>query len=259
MKLDDLKKGVGGHVFISHSHKDIEKVRQIRNVMEEQGFEPLCFYLKCLSEDDEIEGLIKRKIDARELFVYVNSKNARESKWVQKERAYIESKGRKIDRIVDLDNGSSMEDAAARLMNSMRVFISYSHKDSETSEKLAKELIKRDLKVFIHQDLRAGSSIQKQIEEEINNASRNGCFVILLSQNSIQSEFVQYELQYADRCNAWILPIYIGDISFPLSIQMCTGKFQSIYLPEKPNQKDIERAADAVEALLIRKFANKQA
>ena len=79
----------------------------------------------------------------------MNSKNARESKWVQKERAYIESRGRKIDRIVDLDNGVSMENVSAHLMNSMRVFISYSHKDFETSEKLVKEMIKRDFKYLL--------------------------------------------------------------------------------------------------------------
>ena len=49
-----------GYVFISHSHQDIRKVRQIRNAMEEAGFEPLCFYLKCLHDEDEIEGLIKK-------------------------------------------------------------------------------------------------------------------------------------------------------------------------------------------------------
>ena len=74
----------GGYVFISHSHLDIDKVRILRNRMEEEGFEPLCFYLKCLTEEDEITGLIQREIDAREWFVYVDSKNARNSDWVAK-------------------------------------------------------------------------------------------------------------------------------------------------------------------------------
>lgn len=64
-----------GYIFISHSHKDIEKVRQIRNDMENAGFDPLCFFLKCLTDEDEIEGLIKREIDSRELFVYIDSPN----------------------------------------------------------------------------------------------------------------------------------------------------------------------------------------
>lgn len=83
------KNGKGGYIFLSHSHDDITKVRQIRNTLEENGFEPLCFYLKCLNDDSEIEDLIKREIDAREWFVFVNSENSRKSKWVTLEREYI--------------------------------------------------------------------------------------------------------------------------------------------------------------------------
>ena len=64
--FDQLQKSKGGYIFLSHSHEDIEKVREIRNSLEQDGFEPLCFYLKCLSDDSEIEDLIKREIDARE-------------------------------------------------------------------------------------------------------------------------------------------------------------------------------------------------
>ena len=72
----------GGYIFLSHSREDIEKVREIRNSLEEEGFEPLCFYLKCLTDDSEIEDLIKREIDAREWFVFANSENSRKSRWV---------------------------------------------------------------------------------------------------------------------------------------------------------------------------------
>ena len=54
----------GGSVFISHCHKDLPSVRMIRNRMEEEGFEPICFYLKCLTDESEIDSLIKREIDA---------------------------------------------------------------------------------------------------------------------------------------------------------------------------------------------------
>ncbi|MBQ4111381.1 MAG: hypothetical protein IJD38_01150 [Clostridia bacterium] len=60
----------GGWIFISHSHQDIQKVRLIRNRLEEKGLEPLMFYLKCLSDEQEIEELIKREIDERDWFIY---------------------------------------------------------------------------------------------------------------------------------------------------------------------------------------------
>ena len=72
--FDKFKKSnKGGYIFLSHSHDDIDKVRKIRNHLEKDGFEPLCFYLKCLEDDSEIEDLIKREIDAREWFVFINS------------------------------------------------------------------------------------------------------------------------------------------------------------------------------------------
>ena len=58
----------------------------------------LMFYLKCLSDENEIEELIKREIDEREWFIYADSQNARASRWVQTEREYIETLG-------DSDNG----------------------------------------------------------------------------------------------------------------------------------------------------------
>lgn len=37
----------GGWIFIFHSHLDIDIVRRIRNKLEDRGFEPLMFFLKC--------------------------------------------------------------------------------------------------------------------------------------------------------------------------------------------------------------------
>ena len=42
-------------VFLSHSKKDYEKVREVRNLLEEQNFRPLMFFLKCLNDDEEID------------------------------------------------------------------------------------------------------------------------------------------------------------------------------------------------------------
>lgn len=50
-------------VFLSHSNKDYEKVRIVRNILEEHGFRPLMFFLKCLDDDkndEEVRRLIHR-------------------------------------------------------------------------------------------------------------------------------------------------------------------------------------------------------
>ena len=41
-------------IFVSHSTKDFEKVRKLRNMMEEIGMRPLLFYLKCLKDKPEV-------------------------------------------------------------------------------------------------------------------------------------------------------------------------------------------------------------
>lgn len=89
-------------VFISHSNKDFDKVRLIRNKLEERDYRPLLFYLKCLENQAELEDLIKREIDVRERFILCKSKNIEGSKWVKEEMKYIRSQGRPLEEI-DLD------------------------------------------------------------------------------------------------------------------------------------------------------------
>ena len=57
------------YIFVSHSHKDINKVRLVRNYLEDRGAEPILFFLKSVTDDNEVEDLIKREIDARLWFL----------------------------------------------------------------------------------------------------------------------------------------------------------------------------------------------
>ena len=141
-----------GYVFISHSHQDIEKVRQIRNAMEAEGFEPLCFFLKCLTDDDEIEGLIKREIDAREWFVYVDSPNSRASAWVAKERDYISSLDSKQIVTIDLDRETDMQDVARKLVRGLRVLILCGSADDAVAKRLQQCFIEKDMQAFLNGD-----------------------------------------------------------------------------------------------------------
>lgn len=62
------------YFFISHSHIDIEKARIIRNTIEETFFyEPILFFLKCLSDEHELNDLLRREIYERIWFVYCKS------------------------------------------------------------------------------------------------------------------------------------------------------------------------------------------
>ena len=79
-------------IFLSHSSKDIDKVRKIRDVLEALDFQPLMFYLKCLDDDNQnLEAFIKKEIEARNIFIYCKSEHSEKSVWVQKELEYIKS------------------------------------------------------------------------------------------------------------------------------------------------------------------------
>ena len=89
-------------VFLSHSHKDIEKVRKIRDILETLDCEPIMFFLKCLDDDNtNLEDFIKKEILARNVFLYCKSKNSENSVWVQMELDYI----KKLDssRVYSID------------------------------------------------------------------------------------------------------------------------------------------------------------
>ncbi len=185
----------GGYVFISHSHQDILKVRQIRNAMEEAGFEPLCFYLKCLSDEDEIEGLLKREIDAREWFVYIDSPNARASSWVAREREYIESLTGKQVVTIDLDSVRDMSEVAAKLIRGLRVLIVCGKADEAIGEELRQCFIDKDMQTFL--------SVDDVREEDA------GAVVLLLSRNGLGREQAAQAVARARESGANITAVVI--------------------------------------------------
>lgn len=136
-------------VFLSHSNKDYEKVRQVRNMLEEQSLRPLMFFLHCLNDDDEIDSLIKREIDCRTRFILCDSENARTSKWVQKEVEYIKSQNRICETI---DLSKSMDEIMSTLqdfINKTRIFISYNREEYELAEMVYNRLSRLDFAVYI--------------------------------------------------------------------------------------------------------------
>ena len=136
-------------VFLSHSNKDYEKVREIRNLLEEQNFRPLMLFLKCLNDEEEIDSLIRREIDSRKRFILCDSPNAQSSKWVQKEVDYIKSKQRYW---YTLNLGESSEKIAQSILQfagESTVYISYSRNDEALYEQLKTMLYDDlDLRVF---------------------------------------------------------------------------------------------------------------
>lgn len=136
-------------VFLSHSNKDYEKVRQVRNLLEEQSLRPLMFFLHCLNDDDEIDSLIKREIDCRTRFILCDSENARRSHWVQKEVEYIKSQNRICETIDLTKNINEILLDLQEFINKTRIFISYNREEYQLAEMVYNRLLQYDFSVYI--------------------------------------------------------------------------------------------------------------
>lgn len=185
-------------VFLSHSLKDYDQVRQLRNIMEDKGMRPLMFFLKCLDEEPEIFDLIKREIDVRPRFILCDSKNAQDSKWVQKEVEYIKSKHRPFVTI-DLNKPNTFEERVMELKRRSQIFISASHKDDHIVSVIATSLRNRGFNVFEHKDsILTGVKFLYNIANAITKACDNGYFLPIITPNYCQSRWGEKELLFAD-------------------------------------------------------------
>lgn len=185
-------------VFLSHSHKDYEKVSFVRNLLEERNYRPLMFYLNCLDDDSEIEDLIKREIDSRAYFILCDSKNSRLSTWVREEEDYIRSKGR-LYEIIDIESGKEQIEAAiSHFEHREGVFISYSRRSMIQAKILEEILNANEYNIWTdYNEIRSGSDFGKVIKNSITKYSNEGFVIVVLDQNYINSDSCLSELRMA--------------------------------------------------------------
>jgi len=176
-------------VFLSHSNKDYEKVRQVRNLLEEQTFRPLMFFLCCLDDDQEIDNLIKREIDHRTRFIYCESENSKESKWVQEEVKYIKSKDRVFETInLDLPI-TEIKKQLDNFRKKANIFISYQRDDTKLAKAIYNRLRKYEFNVWIDsENIQTDGIFSRQTEDAILNAVNNGYVIALLNERILNPQ-----------------------------------------------------------------------
>ena len=141
------------HVFISHSSKDWDKVRLIRNYIEEQGDSPLLFYLKCFDHNpmstqdlSDLKSLISREIDARDKFLLcdgINAQNSEFVKWEIEEIQQLRKSEKRLNLIyktVNMDNNNIEElqkDINKWLESIEKITIISSYEDREVCLKIS--------------------------------------------------------------------------------------------------------------------------
>ena len=207
-------------IFLSHSHKDRDKVRKIRDILEALECEPLIFFLKCLDDKNaELEQFIKDEIEARNIFVYCKSRNAEKSKWVKKELDYINSFDKKRLYTIDIENNFSLSlisflQTIAQILKRNRIFISYSKRDRITLGALTEFLITNDYHVQeIDYSFDASLAKMDKMNKSTIQAINEGIYLFVYSNDALQSDWwineVEYTLFHANK-DSIIIPVYIN-------------------------------------------------
>lgn len=270
MKEDDIEEGFW--VFVSHSTKDFERVRLVRNALEDSGFRPILFYLKCLENETEVNDLLKREIDARKRFILCDSPNAQASKFVQSEVDYIRSKDRMYE-VIDLSQiNMESQDAEKEVLELIKpfkrrtkIFINNDHKDSKISSIVKTTFEAEGFSVVdstsIFYDawcnISGGSATWADdvdrlsrifLRSEIISTLNKGYFVSLLSTTSIKNDLQLFEIEQAfDIESSRVFPVIINDVKLdvlPISLQ------KKNILNVSEIQSDEEKAKAIVDALI---------
>lgn len=197
-------------IFLSHSNKDFAKVRLIRNYLEEHSCRPLMFYLKCLSNDSEIDDLIKREIDCRTRFIICESVNSQKSDWVQSEIKYIKSQERSYETI-DLSN--SDDAIKAKLddyIKNIQIFLSYIQRDSDLVKTIYSHIRKYDIRCLGICDS-CESFFSETVTRSIDLARDFGFVVFFANMDSLSSEYLVSQLQYSVERGAKLLILLLDE------------------------------------------------
>lgn len=199
-------------VFLSHSNKDYEKVRIVRNLLEDQHFRPIMFFLCCMEDHkEELDELIKKEIDSRTRFILCDSENARNSHYVRMEVDYIKKKQRTFQAI---DISKPEEEIAKELLNFKKrstVFISYAKEQLTLAESLYFRLKQYDYFVFFDYFSLQSGDFHAQIKTGIDSAKNNGYFLCLIDKAALKRPLILMEIETAlnsgDR--QYIIPVYL--------------------------------------------------
>lgn len=234
-------------IFVSHSTLDITEVRRIRNEVELQGGEPLLFFLKSISDNDELDGLLKREIEARRYFLLCDSPAASASKWVQEEVAHVTSlRGKRFETLDLADLWQNQVDVIQRLLRKATLFPCYAMADKKIVDPLLASLKSQEFSLFDAFD-RPGPA--EDLAQVINQAiDDSGCLLDFLSRASIESRWCRIEAQYfLEKTDAFLryIPVILEPDLLLHQVQGARERVASSYI-----DRDVDDFAQRLEAVL---------
>ncbi len=196
-------------MFVSHSTRDIWKVRKVRNHLEYRGTEPLLFFLRALSSKPELRRLLRREIAKRNFFLLCDSRSARLSKWVQEEVNYVKGLSGKIYSEINLEWPWEQQKAELdRLTKRTTVYLSYARCDSKRVAKYVDYLWRADFAVLKNKTKPNDVSWERSISDTVRSVDDRGAVVVFISNSSLDYQrkpLVENEFQGAGGANQIVL------------------------------------------------------
>jgi hypothetical protein len=118
--------------------------------------------------------------------------------------------------IIDVDVKELLDGVRPSKNQAVKVFISYGHDDKPFVKKLAGDLGKDNIETWWDFDhLKGGDNWQKEIQKGIKLCN---FFVVVLSPNSVDREWVLKEITYANEYKKKIIPLMLKECERPISV-----------------------------------------
>ncbi len=95
-------------------------------------------------------------------------------------------------------------------------FISYSRRDKAWVERFAADLRRMPISIWFDERLRVGKDWEEQLATAIHSVD---AFLLVISPDSMESEFVHWEIEQARKANKPIYPILLRPADIPESLQ----------------------------------------
>ena len=226
-----------GYFLLSHSSKDIEKVRKIRNLIEQENGNPILFYLKCLDGDnpsgedkEQLKGLISREILARKKFILCKSKYTEtplSSEWIEWEKAEVKKLQQNDNDIqmheVDIeDNDNFLQDVKDIVRKQRKILLVAPYELRRECWKIEQFLTQYELEVEsiiesgdIHTDLQfnMGQYTKEIVKGQIHNlAKKSGIIVLLTSEDLAPSTILQMAYTFGKHHNCSVKSFAISNL-----------------------------------------------
>lgn len=105
------------------------------------------------------------------------------------------------------------------------VFVSYSHCDKELVLSIINDLMLYACNIWYDTGIHSGEDWNDEIAEHLFRAE---CVLFMVTSNSIQSDYVKDELNFAKSKRKKIYPIFLENVTLPLSLELLLGRVQAI-------------------------------